>query len=436
MIEIHAFIGLLYLAGAYKSNSQYLEELWGQEGDGIEKFGLVMNIKRFKILIRCLRFDDRSTRNQRKTLDRLAPIREVFDKFIINCQNSYYPAENVTIDEMLPGFRGRCSFRQYIPSKPNKYGIKIFALVDAKMFYTFNMEIYAGTQPEGPFRVSNKPVDVVKRLAAPLFGSGRNITADNWFTDFNLIHELKTQRLSYVGTVRKNKRHLPYSFIDLKERTQYSSLFGFNNGTTLVSYIPRKGKNVILASSLHIDDNIDPSSGNMKKPEMITFYNSTKCGVDTLDQMCANYNVHRNIKRWPMEIFFAMLNVGGINSQVIHLCNQLEPLRRRRFLKQLSHELVIEHMRRRSQMTSGLHTSIQVRLKRFFPRDDREKSPEVPKNRKKRSTCSLEGSKRRLSSYACRKCNNHICLTHANMVCNACFPEYQLVPPKREWKRP
>lgn len=70
------------------------------------------------------------------------------------------------------------------------------------------MEVYTGTQTEGPYKVSNKLSDVVKRLAQPLFGSGRNITADNWFTDFNLIHDLKAQKITYVSTVKKNKREI------------------------------------------------------------------------------------------------------------------------------------------------------------------------------------------------------------------------------------
>lgn len=88
-IEICAFIGLLYLAGAYRANRQSLEELWGTEGDGVEKFGLVMNIKRFKFLLRCMRFDDRDTRIARKAEDRLAPIREIFTEFVNNCQKNY-----------------------------------------------------------------------------------------------------------------------------------------------------------------------------------------------------------------------------------------------------------------------------------------------------------------------------------------------------------
>ena len=49
--------------------------------------------------------------------------------------------QNVTIHEMLPGFSGKCRFRQYIPSKPSKYDITISAVVDSKVFYTENLEI-------------------------------------------------------------------------------------------------------------------------------------------------------------------------------------------------------------------------------------------------------------------------------------------------------
>ena len=421
VIEVRAFIGLLYLAGALRGNRQSLEELWGTDGDGVEKFSLVMNIKRFKTLIRCLRFDDLTTRVERKKIDRLAPIREVFEKFVENCQKSYSVGENITIDEMLPGFRGKCPFRQYIPSKPSKYGIKCFALVDAKMFYTLNMEIYAGKQPEGPFCVSNKPSEVVKRMAKPLFGSGRNITADNWFTDMDLIDDLKMKRLSYVGTVRKNKRQLPHEFVSVKGRKQYTSMFGFLDGKTLVSYVPKANKNVILVSSLHDDNAIDPTTGEQKKPVMITFYNSTKSGVDTEDQMCATYSVSRNVKRWPMVIFFTMLNISGINSQVIYLGNQLEPCRRRSFLKTLAHQLVLGELSRRSMKTVGIPTILQMRLKKYQPtKDISEDSTSQTRKRRRCSTCTAETGFRRMTNYECKKCHNAICLTHANMICGTC----------------
>lgn len=46
-----------------------------------------------------------------------------------------------------------------------------------------------------------------------------------------------------------------------------------------------------------------------KKPEIITFYNITKGGVDTCDQLCSNYNVGRRTKKWPLAIFNHFINV-------------------------------------------------------------------------------------------------------------------------------
>ena len=140
------------------------------------------------------------------------------------------------VDEKLEGFRGRCSFRQYIPSKPNKCGIKIYALVDSQVFYLHNLEIYAGLQPEGVYRIRNKPSDVVLRLCQPIYGSGRNVTADNWFTSVELIEELRKKSLTYVGTIKKNKRQIPKEFITSAGRDINSSLFGFRKTQVGVLY--------------------------------------------------------------------------------------------------------------------------------------------------------------------------------------------------------
>lgn len=43
---------------------------------------------------------------------------------------------------MIP-FRGRLLFRQYIPDKRHKYGIKVFKICDTTG-YTYSVEIYTG----------------------------------------------------------------------------------------------------------------------------------------------------------------------------------------------------------------------------------------------------------------------------------------------------
>lgn len=113
-----------------KSNRHNLEDLWATDGTGVEIFRDTMSLQRFKFLLRCLSFDDVSSREARRAVDKLAPIRDIFDNFKRNCIQHYSLSEFVTTDEKLEGFRGRCSFRQYMPNKSAKYGLKLFAMVD------------------------------------------------------------------------------------------------------------------------------------------------------------------------------------------------------------------------------------------------------------------------------------------------------------------
>ncbi|GBP24847.1 Putative 115 kDa protein in type-1 retrotransposable element R1DM [Eumeta japonica] len=60
-------------------------------------------------------------RSLRKSKDKLAPIRELWEYVNQNLKKFYLPGENLTIDEQLVPFRGRVSFKQYLPSKPDKH---------------------------------------------------------------------------------------------------------------------------------------------------------------------------------------------------------------------------------------------------------------------------------------------------------------------------
>lgn len=90
-------------------------------------------------------------------MNRFCHIRELFEHIVANFQKYYTPSECMTIDEQLLAFRGRCLFKIYIPSKPAKYGIKTYALVDANTLYVYNLETYTGKPQSLRFNVSNKP---------------------------------------------------------------------------------------------------------------------------------------------------------------------------------------------------------------------------------------------------------------------------------------
>lgn len=80
VVEIRAFIGILLLAGILESNGKRTKHIFNNsKGSGVESCYLAMSEKRFLFLMRCMRFDDYRDRQQRREIDRLAPIREFFE---------------------------------------------------------------------------------------------------------------------------------------------------------------------------------------------------------------------------------------------------------------------------------------------------------------------------------------------------------------------
>ncbi|XP_050509192.1 uncharacterized protein LOC126886348 [Diabrotica virgifera virgifera] len=414
--EIKALIGLLYLAGIRKANHMNLEDLWRTDGTGIETFRLVMSKSRFQFLLQCLRFDNIHTRHERIQADKLAPIRTLLEKFNSNIKKCYSHTGYVTIDEKLEAFRGKCSFRQYIPSKPNKYGIKIFAISDAEEFYTSHLEVYVGKQPNGPFEVSTATQDVVERLCAHIYGSNRNVTVDNWFCSVPLADSLKSKKLTLVGTIRKNKKQLPLEFVQNNGRCIGSSMFGFYDGITLVSHIPKKNRNVLLISTMHYGDDIDPTTN---KPEMIITYNETKSGVDVVDKLCAQYNCARSTRRWPRVPFFSVLNVAGINSFVVYTTlNEQSKTPRKEFLLQLSMSLTRDYQRVRA-MSNNLPRTIRMRLREICGLPTEQVPVVTPGTSGRCAVCDWK--KNRKTKFYCQICSKYLCLEHVTPLCISCF---------------
>ncbi|XP_023565842.1 piggyBac transposable element-derived protein 4-like [Octodon degus] len=421
LFELKAFIGLLYLAGLSHANRSNVKDLWRSDGCGLEVCRITMTLRRFGFLQNCLRFDDKTTRQERKRTDNLAAIRSFFESFLSNCQAIYTPSEYMTIAEQLAAFHGRCSFRQCLPNKPSKYGIKIYTLVDAKTYYTFNLEIYPGIQPPGPYSCSNKPNDIINRLVAPISQSNRNVTFNSWFTSYPLmLHLLREHHLTSVGTIRKNKAEIPHEMLQVRNRELYSTIFGFQKDITLASYMAKKNKVVLLMSTLHHDGSIDRDTSTQMKPEMETFYNKTKGGVDTVDELCSNYDVTRNTKRWPMIVFYSILNMSGINSFIVYKENNKCKISRRNFLRGLGLELIREQLQRK-------------RDKMFLPRElhktDLELTGQQPgtsqrptRTVKKPKRCQLCPKKKdRKTKHTCYQCKGYLCMEHAVLVCEDCL---------------
>ncbi|UYV70328.1 hypothetical protein LAZ67_7002533 [Cordylochernes scorpioides] len=237
--EIRCLLGLIIIIGKNRASHLHFKEIWNANGTGIEICRAAMAYERFLFLLRVIRFDNVLTRQIRRDNDKFAALREIFEMFVANCKQIYSPGEYLTIDEKLIPFRGKCNFRQYIPNKPAKYGLKIYMMSDAHTFYTVNMEPYVGNN-RGPFYKSNASDDVVKRLVEPVSGTKRNITTDNWYTSFPLAQSLLTEHnLTLVGTLKKNKKEIPVEFLPNRNRPIFSSFLASMKIQLLYHMSPR-----------------------------------------------------------------------------------------------------------------------------------------------------------------------------------------------------
>lgn len=140
--ELDAFIGIVLAAGASHNNMQELDVLW--KADALPIFRAAMSSKRFKQLRQFIRFDDSRTREFRQRTDKAAPIRDIWNFLNENLAKNFDPYETIAIDEQLFPYRGRTKFTQYIPSKPAKYGIKIWWACDSKTNYPLQGMLYTG----------------------------------------------------------------------------------------------------------------------------------------------------------------------------------------------------------------------------------------------------------------------------------------------------
>ncbi|KAJ8892780.1 hypothetical protein PR048_005361 [Dryococelus australis] len=89
------------MAGLKKAQHLNLQELWVDDGATQDCFTAITSIKRFAMLLKALRFDDLDTREARKKVDDLAPIRNIFEEFVTKCSSYYQVGEYVTIYEMV-----------------------------------------------------------------------------------------------------------------------------------------------------------------------------------------------------------------------------------------------------------------------------------------------------------------------------------------------
>lgn len=410
--SFYLFIAVLLCRGVFCSGVA-VRDLWSRLY-GIPIISELMSKSIFCKIMKFIRFDDKKTRSSRKSNDKFCLIREIWDRFIENSQMCYIPGQFVTIDEQLLPSKSKCPFIQFIASKPDKFGIKFWFIVDVDSKYLVNGFPYLGKESDKEAGVLQGEF-AVKKLIQPYENFGHCVCTDNFFTSLTLAIELLKKKTNLIGTIKRNKRELP-SVVNSKQPIYDSLVYEHDTGVLLNIYQGKQDKNVSLISSFHDSVYVEPEDYFLlkKKTNVVHDYNSKKVGVDLIDQMAKFYSVKAPTRRWPMQVFYNIINLACINSWILYKSVNKSNISRRDFLIKLIEEIKSNYKKTSIPSSSGTPKSAR---KRILSQENQENlSP-------KRVSCQIRLCGNYKATNFCSKCKKPVCgfcTKEIESICKKC----------------
>ena len=297
----------------------------------------VMSRNRWESIKSNFHMVDNSTisQNQAQNNDKLFKVRPMVDH--LREKFNHLPKEQeLCIDEQMIPFKGNSSLKQYVPSKPHKYGYKFFVLA-GKDGMTYDFMPYTG---------KIKPVN---DSAIPDLGASSNVVLhlsqtiapncnhymffDNWFTSLPLLEHLATRKIWCCGTVRQARLSgIKIGKKDEKDfmkkgRGAFEELKSTNKSTEITYVKWCDNKIVHLVSTFakaHPVKNVSRYERKLSQridipcPDIVQKYNQAMGGVDLADCLIALYRINIRSKKYYHRIIFHMIDMVLVNSWLLY----------------------------------------------------------------------------------------------------------------------
>ena len=158
--------------------------------------------------------------------DKVFKMRPVIDHLNLKFYEVLSNDSEQSIDEHMVKFKGRSGMKQYIKSKPIKWGFKFWFRCSSKSGYLYQMDIYLGRKQTPEFNLGLGE-EVVLQLTKDLERSFCTVYFDNFFNSPKLIEKLFQKGIYGIGTVRANRKQMP-KMIDDKQMKKGDCEFLFN----------------------------------------------------------------------------------------------------------------------------------------------------------------------------------------------------------------
>ncbi|KAK6172618.1 hypothetical protein SNE40_016236 [Patella caerulea] len=347
---------------------------------------------------------------------------------------------------MVP-FKGRSFLRQYLPNKPKKWGFKLWGRCDASGFlHDFNVYQGKGTGIDVKgMKDCGLGGNVVISLCESLDRDcGYKVFADNFFSNFNMVKQLKSRGLEYTGTINKNRIHnAPLKSdneLNKKGRGSHSTVSVKDNDIALTKW--KETKTVTMVSTYLTAEPVSKVTRYDKsrkvhvevdRPNVVEVYNKKMGGVDLLDMMCSLYKRQIKGKRWYMYIFYHTLTIAMVNAWFLYkrdcvINGVRKPMPLKLFQSSVA-EVFLKKDRpvsaRVGRPLSMLQSPPATKKGHYTPAPPTEvrldKVDHFPVAHQKRNRCRHCGNG--YTQWKCRKCDVFLCLTPGAQPRN-CFLTY------------
>ena len=315
--EMKAFLGICLLMGIIKKPD--INSYWCTDPlTRTPVFPAAMPRDRYILLLKFWHFNDNRDMPPANEpgRDRLFKIRPLLDHLFELFQAVMEPGRDIAIDESLMLWKGRLVFKQYIPLKRARFGIKSFLLCDSSG-YTYRFRVYAGRDKNTVALDDNLPAAAatlgrsgkeVFHLMLPLLNKGYRLFVDNWYASadlFDLLHQHKT---SCCGTLRANRtppclRQIKVAKGDTESRSSANLL--------CQKFVDKR--DVYMLTTCH---QAGPNGGGVKPPS-IREYNLKMGAVDRHDQMIQPYDATRKSLKWYKKLCVRFIQIALLNAHIV-----------------------------------------------------------------------------------------------------------------------
>ena len=421
--ELRVFFAILIYMGIVQKPHE--EWYWSKrESISTPFISEIMPHRRFQLLMKFLHFSNNESFDSRShPHPKLKKIYEIFQLLSRKFQTIYMPEKDIAVDESLVPYKGKLGYKQFIPSKRARFGVKLYELCESSSGYIWNIIIYTGK--DTPFSNNYSSYGIATRcvmtLIEPLLNKGYCVSLDNFYNSPELADLLISNKTDVYGTLRQNRKNLPPAIKNQKLKN--GELVAFQKGKICVMKWQDK-KPVCMISTVHNGEIIEMQKRGkiVSKPKAVFDYNHTMGGVDKSDQCLAYYPTMRNQQRkYYKKLFRHLLDMVIWNSFCLYQKNGGK-VKHLEFRMKLFEGLIKcnldEHTRHKSV---GRNPNILRLNARHFPSivapTQKQKNPcrrcvvcsnIVDKNGKR---------KRKESRYECTICNVGLCVV-------PCFERY------------